>query len=48
MCVGVGVFGCGCPGEVSERDMFSTVIICIMDFNFFLSMTVYYYQFKCF
>ena len=39
-------------GEVGKSDMFSAVIICIIEFSFgmFLksNMHVYYYHFKCF
>ena len=53
MGVGVYIYMCGCLGEVGRRDMFSAVIICMMDlfiFNiyFLSSMSVYYYQFNCF
>ena len=34
-------------GEVGKTDIFSAVVICIMDF-FSSPMSVYYYQFKCF
>ena len=35
MWVWVHVCVCGCPREVGRRDMFSAVIICIMDFFVF-------------
>lgn len=33
--VGVGVGGCECPGEVGKSDMFSAVMIRIMDLFIF-------------
>ena len=42
-------YGYGSPGEVSKRDMFSAVIICIMVLLLLIQCDAYYHNFfKCF
>ena len=49
VCRCVGVFVCGCPGEVGKKGMFPAVTFGIMEKEKKISISIYdYYQFECF